>query len=130
VSVYLLPGLLLIASSSPGLKVCVCPVCCPPSCYLPVHHQVTQSVSVYLLAAFLLPASTIPGLTFCVRLPATCLPATCQHNSSSHSLCPSTCCLPATCQFNTRSHSQCPSTCYLPSCYLPVQIQLSQSVSV
>ena len=126
-----MPAFLLPVSSTPGLTVCVrlpapclpatcqfnsrshsrCPSTCSlRSCYLPVQLQVTESVSVYMLTAFQLSANTTPGLKVGVRQPAPCLPATCQ--------------------FNSRSHSRCPFTYSLPSCYLPIQLQVSQSVSV
>ena len=130
-SVYLLTAYVLPANLTPGLTVGVrlpsaylCATCqfnsrshsrCPstcslPSCYLPVQLQVSHSVSVHLLPAFLLPASLTPGLTVCVR--------------------PSAACLSPTYQIDFRSHSRCPSKFSLPSCYLPVQLQVSQSMSV
>ena len=102
-----------------------------------------------MLPAFLLPAISTSGLTVCVRLPAACFLANCQYNSRFQGLSPSTCCLPtsstpclkvcfrpraachpSTSHLNSRSQGLCPSTCCLPCCYLPVQNQVSQSVSV
>ena len=152
-TVYALPKFLLLESSILGPTVCVrltvayfsatchfnsrsqtrCPsICFLLSSYLPDCLRVSQSVSAHLLRNFLLPASSTPGLTVCVIIASVSLPATCQFNSRSHSQCPSTCSLPS-CYLPIQlqvSKSVSVSTCCLPLCYLPIQIQVSQSVSL